>query len=117
MMLTSADYKSGNEALYAKIQNLYDRYYKPDIQYTHGNFRYTAAPEYGYTEVKRCEFKGQRVFSANEYVAFCGTHSDHVVIPEPLRTEFFDGLRKAVLDAGNRIVFNDTYVLYITKKP
>ena len=117
MMLTSADYKSDNEVLYAKIQKLYDRYYKPDIQYTHGKFRYTAAPEYGYTEVTRREFKGQRVFSADEYVAFCGTHSDHVVIPDPLRTEFFDGLRKAVLDAGNRIVFNDTYVLYITKKP
>ena len=116
MMLTSSDYRSDNEPLYNKIQALYDRYYKPDIPYTHGKFCYTSAPEYGYTEVERHEFKGQRVFNADEYVAFSGTHSDHVVIPEPLRTEFFEGLRKAVLDAGNRIVFNDTYVLYITKK-
>ena len=117
MMLTSSEYKSDNETLYARIQALYDRYYKPDIKYTHGKFRYTAASEYGYTQVERCEFKGRRVFNADEYVAFCGTHCDHVVIPEPLRTEFFDGLRKAVLEAGNRIVFNDTYVLYITGKP
>ena len=116
MMLTSADYRSDNESLYDKIQALYDCYYKPDIPYTHGKFHYTAAPEYGYTEVKRYEFKGRRVFTADEYVAFSGTHSDHVVIPEPLRTEFFEGLRKAVLDAGNRIVFNDTYILYITRK-
>ena len=117
MMMTSAEYKSDNEALYGKIQALYDRYYKPDIQYKHGGFRYTAAPEYGYTEVERHEFKGQRVFTADEYVAFSGTHCDHIVIPEPVRTEFFESLRKAVLEAGDRIVFNDTYVLFITKKP
>lgn len=57
------------------------------------------------------------MFTADEYVAFSGTHCDHIVIPEPLRTEFFEELRRAVLDAGNRIVFNDTYVLYLTKKP
>ncbi|MCR5500736.1 MAG: Type 1 glutamine amidotransferase-like domain-containing protein [Acetatifactor sp.] len=117
MMLTSAEYKSDNEALYEKIQTLYDRYYKPDIPYKQGAFRYTAAPEYGFSEVERHEFKGQRVFTANEYVAFSGTHCDHIVIPEPLRTEFFEGLRKAVLEAGDRIVFNDTHVLYLTKKP
>ena len=116
MLLTTSEYRSDNEDLYEKIQALYDRYYKPDIPYIHGRFRYTAAEEYGYTEVKRHEFKGQRVFDADEYVAFCGTHSDHIVIPKPLRTEFFEGLREAVLKAGDRIVFNDTYVLYITKK-
>lgn len=117
MMLTSAEYRSDNEALYEKIQTLYDRYYKPDIPYKQGGFRYGAAPEYGYAEVERREFKGQRMFTADEYVAFTGTHCDHIVIPEPLRTEFFEGLRSAVLDAGDRIVFHDTYVLYLTKRP
>ena len=116
MMLTSSEYRSSDEALFEKIQALYDKYYKPDIPYRHGGFRYDAAPEYGYSEVERFEFKGQRVFTADEYVEFSGTHCDHIVIPEPVRTEFFDGLRNAVLEAGNRIVFNDTYVLYLTKK-
>ena len=116
MMLTSSEYRSDNEALFEKIQALYDRYYKPDIPYKHGGFRYDAAPEYGYSDVARYEFKGKRIFTADEYVEFSGTHCDHIVIPEPVRTEFFDGLRNAVLEAGDRIVFNDTYVLYITKK-
>ncbi len=116
MMLTRSEYRSENEELYEKIQTLYDRYYKPDIPYMHGKFRYTAAPEYGFSEVKRLEFKGQRVLNADEYVAFSGTHCDHIVLPEKLRTEFFEGLRDAVLDAGDQIVFNDTYVLYIAKK-
>ena len=116
MMLTSSEYKSDNEPLYEKIQALYDKYYKPDIPYTHGKFHYTAAPEYGYSEVERYEFKGRRVFTAEEYVSFSGTHCDHIVIPEPVRSEFFKGLKNAVLEAGDRIVFNDTYILYLTMK-
>ena len=117
MMLTVADYKSTNEELYAKIQKIYDEYYKPETQYTHGNFGYTNAPAYGYTEVERREFYGRREFTADEYVAFCGTHCDHIVIPEPYRTPFYEGLRNAVLEAGNKVVFKDTYVLYLTRKP
>ncbi len=117
MMLTRSEYRSENEPLYQEIQALYDRYYRPEIPYTHGNFDYTAASGYGFSEVERFEFKGQRILTADEYVRFSGTHCDHIVIPEPIRTEFFDGLRNAVLRAGDRIVFNDTYVLYLTKKP
>ena len=117
MMLTTSEYRSENEPLYDKIQALYDKYYKPDIPYTHGGFNYTAAPEYGYSEVERYEFKGQRVFTADEYIQFSGTHCDHIVIPEPIRNEFFGKLKEAVLEAGNRVVFKDTYVLYLTKKP
>ena len=51
------------------------------------------------------------------YVAFSGTHCDHLVIPEPYKSKFFSGLREAVLEAGNKIVFNDTYVLFLAKKP
>lgn len=116
MMLTSSEYRSNDEALYEKIQALYDKYYKPEIPYTHGKFNYTAAPEYGYLEVEKYEFKGQRIFNADEYVQFSGTHCDHIVIPEPVRSEFFKGLKNAVLEAGDRIVFNDTYVLYLAKK-
>ena len=55
--------------------------------------------------------------SADEYVSFCGTHCDHIVIPEPYKTRFFDGLRNAVEESGGEIVFEDTYVLYLTRKP
>ena len=117
MMLTVADYKSTNEELYAEIQAVYDKYYKPEVPYTHGKFRYDNAPAYGYVDFERREFYGERVMTADEYVAFSGTHCDHIVVPEPYRTPFFEGLREAVLRHGNRLVFRDTYVLYLTKKP
>ena len=56
-------------------------------------------------------------FTADEYVAYSGTHCDHLVIPEPYKTKLFEGLRDAVIAAGNKIVFSDTYILYLAKKP
>lgn len=117
MMLTQGDYKTPNEELYNNIQRVYSEYFKPESEYKHGSFKYTNAPHYGYVDFERREFYGRREFTADEYVAFCGTHSDHIVIPEPYRSKFFEGLRQAVLDAGNKIVFSDTYVLYLAKKP
>ena len=117
MVLTRADYKSPNEALYAEIQKVYDADYKPDTPYTHGGFRYDNAPNYGYTDFERRDFHGRREMTTDEYIAFCGTHCDHLVIPEPHRTRFFDGLRSAVQAGGGKVVFADTYVLYLAKKP
>lgn len=117
MMLTVADYKTTNEELYAGIQKVYDAYFKPETPYTLGKFNYTNAPEYGFTEVEKRLFYGTREFNSDEYVAFCGTHCDHIVIPEPFRTPFFEGIRSAVREAGNKVVIKDTYILYLTKKP
>ncbi len=117
MMLTVGDYKTPNEALYTEIQKVYDAYFKPEIPYTHGKFHYNNAPAYGFTDFERREFCGTREMSTEEYLAFCGTHCDHIVIPEPYRSRFFEGLRKAVTEGGGKVVFADTYVLYLAKKP
>ncbi len=117
MMLTASEYRTPNPALYEQIQKVYDAHFKPETRYSHSGFRYESAPEYGYVDFERREYPGRRTFTAEEYVAFCGTHCDHMVIPEPHRSLFFDGLRDAVLAAGNEIVFNDTHVLYLARKP
>ena len=117
MMLTRSDYKAPNEELYQKIQKLYDRYFKPEISYTHGSFRYDNAPDYGSVDFERHDFHGRREMSPDEYVSFCGTHCDHIVIPEPYKTLFFEGLRNAVEESGGKIGFEDTHVLYLTRKP
>ena len=117
MMLTKADYKTPNERLYARIQKLYDQYFKPEIPYAHRGFRYENAQNYGFVDFQEHDFHGRREMSADEYVSYSGTHCDHMVIPEPHKTLFFEGLRNAVEDCGGKIVFEDTYVLYLTRKP
>lgn len=117
MMLTHGDYRTPNPALFERIQSVYAAHFCPTEKYVHGKFRYDAAPEYGYTDFEKREFPGTRIMTAEQYVDFSGTHCDHLVIPEPHRTQLFDGLRRAVLDAGDRIEFRDTYFLYLAKKP
>ena len=119
MLLTRAEYKTPNPELYARIQQVYAEDFKPDAEYREmiAPFDCTHATDYGYTGFEKYEFAGQRVFTADEYVAFCHTHCDHMIIPEPHNTRFFEGLRRAVLEAGDRIVFNDTYVMYLARKP
>ena len=117
MMITKGDYKTPNEDLFNKIQGYYSSYFKPETEYKHGSFKYSNAVNYGYVDFETREFYGERVFTADEYVSFCGTHCDHIVIPEEYKSKLFEGLRSAVEEAGNRIVFKDTYVLYLAKKP
>ena len=117
MMITKGDYRTPNEELYNSIQKVYSEYFRPETEYKHGAFKYSNAVNYGYTDFETREFYGERVFTADEYVAFCGTHCDHIVIPETYRSKLYEGLRKAVLNAGDRIVFKDTYVLHLAKKP
>ena len=119
MMLTNGDYKTPNEALYNEIQRGYDAYYKPVVPYSemHEPFDYRHAVNYGFVCFEKREFHGKRVFNADQYVAYCHTHSDHMAIPEPDQSRLFETLHQAVKNAGDRIVFNDTYVLYLARKP
>ncbi len=119
MMYLIGDYKTPNEELYSNIQKVYDEYYKPETEYKNMKepFDYLHATDYGYVDMTRRDFQGKRVFNADEYVQYCGTHSDHMVIPEPYKTKFFEEIRRAVLEAGDKVEFWDTYVLYLAKKP
>ena len=117
MLLTKSEYKSTNPALHDDIQKIYDAYFKPETPYPHRSFHYQNATNYGYVDFEERDFYGKREMTADEYVAFSGTHCDHMVIAEPYKTKFFEGLHNAVLAHGNKIIFNDTYVMYLTKKP
>ena len=120
MLLAEGDYKTPNEEMYSKIQKLYDEYYyKYSAQYKNmkAPFSYEHAVDYGYTDLEKRDFHGTRVFTADEYVAYCGTHSDHIIIPEPYKTQFFEGLRQVALEYGDRVEYRDTYRIYLARKP
>lgn len=117
MLTTRGDYRTPNEELFLRIQEVYSEYFKPVIEYPHRGFRYDHALNYGYTSFERQEFVKRRVLTADEYVAYCGTHCDHIVIPEPYKSKFYAGLRGAVESAGGKIEFRDVYTLYLAAKP
>lgn len=117
MIMRRSDYRTPNEELYERIQQVYSLYFKPETPYPHGSFKYMSAADYGYSEVEKHEFYGKSEYTAEDYAALCGTHCDHIVIPEPYKSKLFAGIKEAILAAGDRITVNETYVLYLTRKP
>lgn len=116
MLKLHGDYRTPNEALYQRIQQKYAQHYCPAHIYAPG-FCYEHAPNFGYTDFHRLEYRSRRILTADEYAAMSGTHCDHLVIPEPHRTQLLEGLRTAVTEAGGQIVFDDTHILYLARKP
>ncbi len=116
MMKLQGDYKTSNEALYQRIQQVYDSWFKPNKPYD-CKFVYENALNYGFVDFRRQEFHGRRVLTTDDYINYCGTHSDHIILQEPYKSNFFTGLRNAVDDFGGKVVFDDTYVLMTARKP
>lgn len=117
IFLCKGDYESPQPELYRDIQKVYDEYFKPVHRYVNGAFCYDNAVNYGYTQLETKCFYGVREFTGDEYIKYIGTHSDHISLEEPYRTPFFEGIRKAVKAHGDRVVYNDMYMLKTVCKP
>jgi len=117
MLSVQGDYRTPNPDLFEKIQEVYRAHFRPAIEYPHRNFKYENAVQYGYLDYEERRYSLTRVLDADDYVNYVGTHSDHIVIPEPHRTPFFEGLRKTVRENGNRVEYNDICVLRLVRKP
>lgn len=116
MMMMHGDYKTPNEALYNDIQKVYTQYFHPETPYNQ-QMIYHNVVHYGFTDFHEHKFYSKREFNANDYIEFLGTHCDHIILQEPYKSKLFEGIRTAILDHGDKIEFNDTVVLYLTKKP
>ena len=116
MMLTRTDYKSADEALYLKIQEVYDKYFFPETKYT-CNLKYSNVENYGFIDLEGRHYHKTREYSADDYVSLISTHADHITLQEPHKSKFYAGIRDAILSFGNNITLYDTLVLYLTRKP
>jgi len=116
MMMTQTDYKTPNEDLYTKIEEVYSKYFYPENNYT-CSLAYSNVEKYCLVDFECRNYHKTREFNADQFVSYIGTHCDHIALKEPYRTNFFEGIRTAILDAGNKITLNDTIVLYLAKKP
>ncbi|MGC6173306.1 class I SAM-dependent methyltransferase [Lacrimispora sp. 38-1] len=117
MFMTYSDYKSGNEDLYEQMQEVYRKHFCVETKYT-CRLDYEHVLNYGFAGLNYREWKNERVLNADEYVDYlAGTQVEHITLKEPYKTRFYEGIREAVMNAGNKIKIIDTIALYITKKP
>ena len=116
MFLLHGDYRTPNPALYSDIQKVYDEHYHTEAPYKR-RFPYLDAPKYGFESEERFSFPSARCYTADEYVEYIHTHSDHLMLREDCREAFYGGIRDAIIRHGNKIEFRDEFVLYLCRKP
>lgn len=116
MFMTHSDYKTPNEALYERIQDIYSRYFKPEIPYTK-KINYNNAVDYGFKDFERHEYHQVKELTAEDYISFISIHADHLTLTEPDRSKFFQGIRDAILSFGDKITLNNNIILYLARKP
>lgn len=116
MFMTCSDEKSSNEELYEKINKAYAEHFHVETKYT-CKFNYENVVNYGFVDYNYCDWKKARVFDADEYISYIGTHVEHITLQEPYKSRFYSAIRQAVMDAGNKIIINDTIALYLARKP
>ena len=116
MFFLRGDYQTPNPALYQDIQKVYDEHYHTEAPYRQ-RFPYLDAPKYGFESEEQFSFPSSRHYTADEYVEYIHTHSDHICLREDCREAFYGGIRDAILRHGNKIAFLDQFVLYLCRKP
>lgn len=116
MFMTHTDYKSGNEALYQEIQQVYDAYFKPEKPYAQ-KCKYENAVQYGFIDFECRHYPDTRVFDADAFAAWTSIMAPQMTIPEPLKSKFLRGIKEAIMGYGNSIALLDDNVLYLARKP
>lgn len=117
----------GRPALAEEIQDLYVAYYNKfhnkqqsrprEYCEEQAACRAELARKYGFEDVAFALFHRTRTFTAKEYVTLLGTYSDHIVIEENIRTEFFAKIEESIDRHGGEITIYDTMDLQLARKP
>jgi Dimethyladenosine transferase (rRNA methylation) len=115
MFMTRTDYESTNRELYQKIQDVYAKYFKPEIPYQQ-HFKYENAVNYGFVDFKCRHYNEARELTADEFVCWTKIMASQLTIQEPNKTKFLDGISEAVLSFGDKITLLDDNILYLARK-
>ena len=114
------EYRIGQEALYENIQKLYD-IYKPGPTpaiYTAEDAatRAAIAEKYGFIDCTFRMYEMTMSFTAAEYVGRLSTYSDHAVLPEEVKGEFFARVEEAINAHGGVLKLRHIIDLQLARK-
>ena len=115
MFMTGTDYKSKNETLYSRIQEIYGEYFKPETPYTK-RMEYKNVIKYGFTDFECRHYYKTREYTADEFISWTMIQAPHLTLPEPYKSKFIAGIKDAILSFGNKITLLDDNILYFAKK-
>lgn len=112
----------GREELACEIEKLYAVYMPgvhADEEYPEEQAKVKAetAAKYGFTDISYKLYYRTRSFTAEEYVKLLNTYSDHLILEERTRKEFFSEIEDTINRYGGQITIYDTVDLQLARKP
>lgn len=121
------------EKVYAEIQDIYERHYynyytsstrpvkksrqdflKPSEIYL--SYGFENLKDYGYKDISMKFYDGAKTFTADEYLIWLDTMSDHRSLPESNRKALYEDIRETILRNGNYHKVDFIYQLYMGRK-
>ncbi|MCK5129665.1 MAG: methyltransferase domain-containing protein [Clostridiales bacterium] len=121
------------DVIFDEIQAFYEKYYysyyttssrpiiktkadfmKPSEIYN--SYRFEDLKNYGYKDIEMKFYDGSKTFSANEYIDWLDTMSDHRSLPKSNKTALYDGIRKTILNHGDSYKLDYLFQLYMGRK-
>lgn len=117
-----SDYRKGQEALFAAIQQVYAVYMPgsaPPPVYGEADAarRAALAEKYGFVDSTFRLYHRTRTYTGREYAALIGTYSDHIALGEVRCQELCGGVEEAIDRCGGIITLYDTIDLQLARKP
>ncbi len=116
MFMARCDRWTANPGLAEEMDKVYEQHFHVKQKYT-CKMEYKNAINYGFTNFVYKEWKKERVLNAEEFCSYIGTHCDHINLEEPYKSKFYEGIRKAIQNVGDKITLIDTIPLYLVQKP
>lgn len=71
---------------------------------------------YGFSEVTMKLYDASRTYSADGYIAFLDTYSDHRGLPDDNRVALYVGIKEAILRHGGHHKVDYVFQLYMGRK-
>jgi ubiquinone/menaquinone biosynthesis C-methylase UbiE len=121
------------EKVYDEIQNIYERHYysyhtlstrpvkksKQDFLEPSeicNSFGFGNLNDYGFKDITMKFYDGAKTFTADEYLIWLDTMSDHRSMPETNRKALYEDIRETIIRNGNYHKVDFIYQLYMGRK-
>jgi len=73
--------------------------------------------KYGFVHAEQRNYNSTREFNCEDYISYIQTHSTHIALKEPHKTNFYADVRDAIMSFGDKAILNDDIILHIARKP
>lgn len=102
-------------------QRIYNKYRPTDrqvVEFSENDcHRYISQlTKFGFKDITCKLYRRKRMLTSDEYISLLNTYSDHRALPNELKNDFENDMKKSIDEIGGKINIYDTIDLYLARK-